>query len=145
MRDPSSKRYILDFVSDEPFVENNVEFITLRIKGQSFMLHQIRKMVGYTIAVMKGIASENIQKQVWSSSKMSIPMAPGLGLVLENVHYDRYNQKFGNDGLHTTLTWDEVSEELGDFKKKYILSNIIQTELLEQSYPFVNLIIFINN
>jgi tRNA pseudouridine38-40 synthase len=30
----------------EPFVRENLEWVTLKVHGQSFMLHQIRKMVG---------------------------------------------------------------------------------------------------
>ena len=30
----------------EPFVMDGMEFCVLKVKGQSFMLHQIRKMIG---------------------------------------------------------------------------------------------------
>ena len=137
-RDPSAKRYIMSFEAKEPFLENEEEFITLKVKGQSFMLHQIRKMVGYTIAVMKGFASEAIQSKIWTNEKVSLPMAPGLGLVLEDVHYDKYNKKFGSDGMHHPLTWEEVYDELKEFRRKKIFSNIISVEMESQQYPFEN-------
>ncbi len=40
------KRYIMRFESDEPFLKNGVEWIRLRVIGQSFLLHHIRKMIG---------------------------------------------------------------------------------------------------
>lgn len=101
------------------------------------MLHQIRKMVGFLIATLKGIASESIQTKVWSNEKVSVPMVPGLGLVLEDVHYDKYNKKFGNDGMHTPLTWNEVDKELEAFRKEKIFSKIIDTEISEKGYPFI--------
>ena len=59
--------------------------------------------------------------------QIDIPKAPPLGLVLQKVrcsfvsrenawshsidisqlHYDRYDRKFGNDGHHEALTWEE--------------------------------------
>jgi tRNA pseudouridine38-40 synthase len=42
------KRHILDFTCSEPFVVDNKEWVALRVHGQSFMMHQIRKMIGKT-------------------------------------------------------------------------------------------------
>ena len=33
----------------EPFVREGLEFAVMTVKGQSFMIHQIRKMVGEVI------------------------------------------------------------------------------------------------
>ena len=40
--DPSAKRYIMSFECGKPFVKDGIEFAVLKVKGQSFMLHQIR-------------------------------------------------------------------------------------------------------
>ena len=34
------------FQCGKPFVRDNCEFCVISLKGQSFMLHQIRKMIG---------------------------------------------------------------------------------------------------
>lgn len=47
--DPSSKRFIMNFNVGHPFVRGDVEFVTLTVEGQSFMIHQIRKMIGLVI------------------------------------------------------------------------------------------------
>lgn len=54
------------------------------------MLHQIRKMVGLTIAIMKGLTNCDTVTRTWESDKLDIPIAPGLGLLLEEVGY-KYN------------------------------------------------------
>lgn len=44
--DMSANRYIMDFTCEKAFVDEGMEFAIMRVKGQSFMLHQIRKMIG---------------------------------------------------------------------------------------------------
>ena len=36
----------MSFNVGHPFVKNDVEFVVLSVEGQSFMMHQIRKMIG---------------------------------------------------------------------------------------------------
>ena len=38
--------FCLKIQCGKPFEEDGREFITIAVKGQSFMLHQIRKMIG---------------------------------------------------------------------------------------------------
>lgn len=53
------------------------------------MLHQIRKMIGMTVAVVRGQADLKILEATWGMERVDIPRAPGLGLMLEEIHYDR--------------------------------------------------------
>lgn len=62
-----------------------MEFAVISIKGQSFMLHQIRKMVGLALAIIRGHTTEETLEKAWTESRLDIPMAPGLGLVLDRV------------------------------------------------------------
>uniref|UniRef100_A0A8C9U9V4 Pseudouridylate synthase 1 homolog n=3 Tax=Carduelinae TaxID=37599 RepID=A0A8C9U9V4_SERCA len=132
-RDPSAKRYIMEMYCGEPFVRENMEFAVIQVKGQSFMMHQIRKMIGLVIAIVKGYAAESIMERSWGEEKVDIPKAPGLGLVLEKVHFEKYNRRFGNDGLHEPLEWTEEEEKIAVFKEQYIYPTIINTEKEEKS------------
>ena len=49
------------------------------------MLHQIRKMIGMVIAVVRGDADESVITDSWNTDRIDIPRAPGLGLMLEEV------------------------------------------------------------
>ena len=64
------------------------------------MLHQIRKMVGLAIAVLRGLTTSDVINKAWGKDRVDVPIAPSLGLVLEEPHYDKYNLRYGSDGIH---------------------------------------------
>lgn len=131
--DPSARRYITEMSCGEPFIRSNSQFAVITVRGQSFMLHQIRKMIGLVIAVIKGYAKEDVIERSWGQDKVDVPKAPGLGLVLERVHFDRYNKRFGGDGLHERLEWDREEEAIKAFKEAHIYPSIVETENQEGS------------
>ncbi len=49
------------------------------------MLHQIRKMVGLTIAIMRGFATVETLESAFKMERVDIPIAPSLNLLLEQV------------------------------------------------------------
>ncbi|OTF81015.1 tRNA pseudouridine synthase A, mitochondrial-like protein [Euroglyphus maynei] len=140
--DPSAKRYIMSFDCSQPFLlksnndENDgkqMEFIVARIKGQSFMLHQIRKMIGLAVAIMRGHVNQDIIERSFLVDRIDIPMAPALGLMLEEVHFEQYNKKYGGDGIHVPIVWDEFNDKIYELKNKFIYPEIFDTELKESS------------
>lgn len=50
--------------------------------GQSFLLHQIRKMVSLAVEVVRGSASRTTVLDAFTTRRMELPMAPSLGLYL---------------------------------------------------------------
>ncbi|XP_004925769.2 pseudouridylate synthase 1 homolog isoform X2 [Bombyx mori] len=130
-QDPSSSRYMMSFSVEKVFVYSDMEFAVLIVKGQSFMLHQIRKMVGLAIAIMRGHADSSILEKAFGKDKVMIPTAPGLGLVLNKVHYDRYDAR--HKGTHDSLTWDKEEETIQKFKEDHIYPNIVRGEIERDS------------
>ncbi|XP_055312554.1 pseudouridylate synthase 1 homolog [Sitodiplosis mosellana] len=130
--DPSAIRFIITFACGPPFMVDDVEFCTITVKGQSFMMHQIRKMIGLTLAVVRGITNVDTITKSFEKTRLDIPMAPGLGLVLDQVHYDGYNARFKDDGMHEQLEWDEIEPTIQEFRDNFIYPVIKDTELKEQ-------------
>lgn len=119
----------MSFTCTEPFVSpQGIEFVTVKVKGQSFMLHQIRKMVGLTIAIVRGHTDAATLERALTEERLDLPMAPGLGLVLDTVHYERYNDRYGSDGIHNPLTWEKQEPEIRNFIETKIFDNIYRTE-----------------
>lgn len=132
--DPSAMRFIMSFTSSDPFVKDGLEYVVLKIKGQSFMLHQIRKMIGLAVAILRGFATvEETMKKAFTLDRIDIPMAPGLGLMLGEAHYDHYNKKFGQDGIHEPLIWDNVADKIEAFCQEKIYTEVTRTEIEEKS------------
>lgn len=132
----SSSRVIRFMNCSKPFFpcnQKDIEFVVVRVKGQSFMMHQIRKMIGLAIAVAKGYANEEHIKKSMEEPFMDVPKAPGLGLMLEEVHFDRYNRKFGGDGHHEPIEWEAENEAISAFKDKYIYPVVVETERKDKS------------
>lgn len=131
--DPSSMRFIYTFECGEPYMVNGIEFAMILVKGQSFMMHQIRKMIGLMLAVVRDLADEDTIQRAFKAPRVDVPMAPGLGLVLDQVHYDHYNERYGADGMHEILLWDEFEAAIQEFREKSIQPKIVETELEERT------------
>ncbi|GMR31251.1 hypothetical protein PMAYCL1PPCAC_33454, partial [Pristionchus mayeri] len=75
-------------------------------------------------------------KSFHSSDKMDIPKAPGLGLLLERLHYDDYYDKLDakKAGFLPLADWgEEVETSIEKLKMEQIVSEIMQTEIATQS------------
>ncbi|ODQ53628.1 tRNA pseudouridine synthase, partial [Saitoella complicata NRRL Y-17804] len=136
-RDPSSKRYIKTFTVSDPKIINDTEWLSLKVHGQSFMLHQIRKMV--TMAVLLARYNVPVERisETFGPVKVNIPKAPSLGLLLERPIFDAYNRKLESgisvDAAKPALNFDKYETEIEDFKMKHIYDKIYAEEEKEQT------------
>ncbi|KAF6775007.1 hypothetical protein AHF37_05977 [Paragonimus kellicotti] len=64
---------------------------------------------------------------------IDVPKAPGLGLMLNQVVYTRYNEKFGHDGIHLPIDWTKYEDQMDAFKLEHIYDHIHKTEIEERS------------
>ena len=83
--DPSAQRHLLSIVVSDPVRIHNEVYLRVKIEGQSFMLHQIRKMMGMTVEVARGRCSLYQVYTSMSTGKMITPLAPSTGLFLDKV------------------------------------------------------------
>lgn len=81
--DPSANRFIMSFIVGHPFVRGDVEFLSLSVEGQSFMLHQIRKMIGLVIAVVREYLTDDVIYEAFKPEKVII----NHSLVPSLIHF----------------------------------------------------------
>lgn len=134
-KDPSAKRHIKSFnLNREPIIINGTEWLSLKVHGQSFMMHQIRKMVAMaTMVVRCGCDPERVVES-YGSSKLAIPKAPGLGLLLERPVFDVYNKRAG-DLKKDPIDFSKYEKEMNEFKQREIYDRIFREE--EQTHAYV--------
>ncbi|KAL1227388.1 Pseudouridylate synthase [Trichinella spiralis] len=131
-KDESCKRFIIRCECGKRFLYNNIEYLTVDIKGQSFLIHQIRKMIGFCISLIRGDLDPCLQQKVWQNERIKVPKAPSLGLVLEEPHYEHYNKRF--QATHQRLCWDIYQEKCEEFKQAYIIKDILETDESEKIF-----------
>ncbi|KAI3577376.1 ribosomal protein S7e-domain-containing protein [Fusarium oxysporum f. sp. albedinis] len=133
--DPSAKRHIKSFVvNPKPIIINDTEWLSLKVHGQSFMMHQIRKMVGLASLIVRcGTPMERINES-YQNQKMAIPKAPGLGLLLERPVFHNYNRKATESLGKEAIDFDKYEEKIQAFKDKQIYTRIFSVEEKDNSF-----------
>ncbi|TWU73221.1 tRNA pseudouridine synthase 1 [Metarhizium rileyi] len=133
--DPSARRHIKTFVvNPKPIIIGDTEWLSLKVHGQSFMMHQIRKMVGLaSLMVRCGTALDRVG-DTYQQQKVAIPKAPGLGLLLERPVFENYNRRAKDTLGKATIDFGRYEEKLEAFKQKHIYSRIFEVEEKENTF-----------
>ncbi|KAJ2169850.1 tRNA pseudouridine synthase 1 [Coemansia sp. RSA 353] len=134
----NSRRYIHSFTVSDPMIIQGGEWLSLKVKGQSFMLHQIRKMVGLIIMMARSDIPLRLIDVMFSSARVNVPKAPGLGLLLECPVFDGYNRRANTQKSEadSPITFEPYVKEITEFKQKFIYDNIVDTEMKERTFDF---------
>ncbi|KAL2753015.1 hypothetical protein ACRALDRAFT_2044688 [Sodiomyces alcalophilus JCM 7366] len=134
-KDPSAKRHIKSFdVNMKPIQIRDTQWVSIKVHGQSFMMHQIRKMVSMaTLLVRCGAPFERI-KETYRETKIAIPKAPGLGLLLERPVFDGYNRKAVDTLGKDPIDFSKYDDQIDEFKDKEIYQRIFEVEEKENTF-----------
>ncbi|GER39969.1 unnamed protein product [Striga asiatica] len=125
--DPAAKRYIVSFNANAVISIDGLEFVKCKVVGQSFMLHQIRKMIGLAVAIMRNFSAESLIQTAFDPKvNINVPLAPEVGLYLDECFFSSYNKKWKDS--HEELSMRDYADEAEEFKNKYIYSHVASTE-----------------
>lgn len=127
--DPSAKRLIRSFnVGKDPVIINDTEWLSLKVHGQSFMMHQIRKMVAMAAMVVRCGSPISIMQESYGPATISIPKAPGLGLLLERPVFETYNERAEKEYSKEKIDFDKFKDAMEEFKQREIYDRIFREE-----------------
>jgi tRNA pseudouridine(38-40) synthase len=133
--DASANRYIISFTAEEPVVDQfGMEWIPFLVVGQSFLLHQIRKMMSMTIDVARGVDTLECLENSFTDQSLQVNVAPAQGLFLEMSYYEAYSRRIStSDQLVWHSTTDNHEETPAqcrwkEFKEQVLMKHIMKEE-----------------
>ena len=134
-RDPSAIRVIKSFTVDEkPILIGGTEWLSLKVHGQSFMMHQIRKMVCAAALIVRCGCHEGRLQDTFLRDRLSIPKAPSLGLLLERPVFDKYNERLV-ELSREPIDFAKHEQLIAEFKQREIYEKMFQLEEKEAVFP----------
>jgi tRNA pseudouridine38-40 synthase len=133
-KDASAKRHIKTFVVDpKPIPIRDTEWLSIKVHGQSFMMHQIRKMVAMAVMVTRCGAPIDLIQQSYGPRRISIPKVPGLGLMLERPMFADYNKRATQNLGREAIDFTKYERQIREFKDREIYSRMFDVEEKENA------------
>lgn len=153
--DKSCSRHLTATSIEGPRSVRGMDVVTVTITGQSFMLLQIRKLVGFLLLLLRTktdpASAPAIFAHAFSREKVPIPAAPALGLFLHHPSFEFYNRRFYNpthfpcrevapvaaesgeqakprQWKKGPLRTDDWREEVERFKEETIVPHVVEVE-----------------
>ncbi|WFD35568.1 tRNA pseudouridine(38-40) synthase [Malassezia cuniculi] len=164
-RDKSAYRNMKRLSISEPQLIEGTEWVSVKLHGQSFMLHQIRKMIGLLVLLGRTNAPKSLISETYGPARIHVPKAPGLGLLLEEPFFAGYNIKVANSnariekqvqtlrskgvafdapavvqansGIREAVDYDAFRARMDAFKQRFIYDEIHRTEAETSEYVFM--------
>ncbi|KAG1768448.1 pseudouridine synthase [Suillus placidus] len=131
--DRSNQRHMWKIEISDPAVYGDTEWISVLFHGQSFMLHQIRKMMSVLILSCRTGTPGQVIDELYGPRMVMVPKMPALGLLLEYPIFDSYNKKITsiNEKLEPShpdyrpeIDFEQHRKSIDAFKQTFIYDNM---------------------
>lgn len=129
---PKTRCTIYSFRAEEVRIVNGIEMVCIRVRGQAFLLHQIRLMISAAVLAARGVIPYlAIDLAFLVPYHVNFPLAPAEGLILVDAGFSRnangktvsINGVAGRDADYVIMENDEF-ENSEQFKTDKIYSQI---------------------
>lgn len=123
----AAMRYMLSVEAGEPYSlsQNGVLYVSVFLHGQSFVLYQIRKMIGLALAIFSGVVPEETMEVALSPHvRMTTPTAPPMFLLLDDLDFSAYDTGVGKNLAHPINVDGRALAMKSSFKQAMIYREI---------------------
>lgn len=135
------KRIIRSITLSEPFYNEEIEYVEVVIHGQSFLLHQIRKMISFAVLNIRYVCDVNLIKEnfitAFNNKDVHIPNSPSQYLFLNRVFFDDHNLKCKDE--------DKIEineEEQSIFEQEVIYPSMLKKENILEWFKYFDAVHF---
>jgi len=135
---PSARRTITAFTVSPEFRVGGRAFVLFAIRGNSFMMNQIRKMVAVVVATARGLLDPTRIEASFGQEKWAIPKLPGEGLMLERVEYPGFRaraaqrQEFA--AAAKDVEFETVRPDIEQWKREVLFPHIADMVARERTF-----------
>ncbi|RNF01343.1 tRNA pseudouridine38-40 synthase [Trypanosoma rangeli] len=116
-----------------------LEVVRIELHGQSFMLNQIRKMIGGVVSICAtGLPPEYLREHLLNKAvRCGVPMVPANGLFLSYLDFRRYNYRLeriqsqgGNGSGKGGVYVDRVNNDAVEEFRRKIIAVVLRNEMV---------------
>ncbi|KAJ7583178.1 pseudouridine synthase [Mycena floridula] len=136
-KEATNSRFLKSVEIEPPAIYGGTEWLAVKLHGQSFMIHQIRKMMFALIMSCRTGTPATLIEQLYSPhSTVFIPKMPALGLLLEYPLFDVYNTRVqtlsdlapSHPDYRPKIDFGLHEATMKEFKQKYIYDRMRDVE-----------------
>lgn len=122
------KAEILDTTDIEKHLDGKSanKYIKITLLGQSFVYHQIRKMVGTLVNICQESLPDTFIDECYGPEKKGLWLAPSEGLLLDRLNFDGYNKK--SDIPEIIELSEDQKKVQHDFKTRCIYPEVLNSQ-----------------
>lgn len=102
------------------------QYVIFKLHGQSFIYHQIRKMVGSLIQIFQEDYDESFLDNTFTYNKTPVWLAPSQGLLLDRIYFTAYNKK--EDSPETLELTPEEDTLIENYKREVLYKVVVSAE-----------------